>query len=336
MSLKRTCRILKLLMMLQSENYKSPESLSEGLKVSKRTLYRDLQTLQEAGVPCYFDHVEGYYKVSSNFFMPPPNLTEQEAFSLLLLVHRAQQCLNIPFSRYVYNAALKIESQLSRSLKEYCRQRLKNISVWPVPAKSSKLLDDKFAKLQHAIQNKRILNISYYCKSEQKIINCGFSPMHIIYTNAWHVIGKENINRTIQTIRLDAIEKIEQTEKNFFESNKFDPAEYYGRAWSTLPEGRLYNVSLKFAPQIANEVSAVQWHSTQYAVAEEDGSVILKFRVDGLDEIASWIFGFGDKVQVISPEILQEKIRKMAHSVINQYDSYNEIKNSDLSLQGTA
>lgn len=335
MSLKRSSRLLKLLMMLQSENYKSPELLSEGLNVSKRTLYRDLQTLQEAGIPCYFDHAEGYYKVSSNFFMPPPNLTEHEAFSLLLLVHRTQQCLNIPFSRHIYSAALKIESQLPRGLKEYCRQKLKNISVWPVPAKSSKLFDDTFAKLQHAIQNKRILNISYHCKTEQKIVNCGFSPMHIIYTNAWHVIGKENINRTTRTIKLDSIEKIEQTEKNFFESDKFDPAEYYGRAWSTLPEGRLYNVSLKFAPQIANEVTAVQWHSTQYAAAQDDGSVILEFRVDGLDEISSWIFGFGDKVQVLSPEILRDKICKMAYSVIKQYDLY-QIKNSDLSLQGTA
>lgn len=332
MSVKRTSRLLKLLIMLQSESHASPEYISERLNICRRTIYRDIQSLVEAGIPCYFDHSANQYRVSKSFFMPPPNFTEREAFSLLLIARKAGQMLAVPLRPYLNNAAIKIENLLPPNLKEHCRRKLKDISISGVPKTPSNTLDNKFIKLQEAIQNKRILNMSYYNKLEQKSITCNFSPLHLAYTNAWYVIGKINLDRGTRTIKLESIENIESTGKCFLESEKFDPTEYFGRAWSALPEGRLYNISLKFSPEIAKEITAVQWHSTQNSAMQDDGSVIIEFRVDGLDEISSWIIGFGDKVQVIRPQILREKIRNIAANMVKHHE---ESANSELFMQRT-
>lgn len=308
--------------MLQSESLSSPEVLTEALDVSRRTLFRDLQTLQDAGVPCFFDHTDGRYKIKGSFYMPPPHFSEQEAFSLLLLVHKAREFLDVPFNQHITNAVLKIESQLPPQLKEYCRQKLKNISVLSARSKAKESRDEQFLQIQQAIQNRRILSITYYCKSKKKITTCNFSPLHIAYTNTWHVIGKTNLERCIQTIRLDAIERIESTGKCFLDSQEFNPYDFFGRAWSSLPEGKLYNISLKFSPEVAKEVTSVKWHSTQYSKIQEDGTAILEFRVDGLDEITRWIIGFGDKVYVIRPRILREKIRETAMNIFKQNKPY--------------
>ena len=52
-----------------------------------------------------------------------------------------------------------------------------------------------------------------------------------------------------------------------------------------MPEGRLYNVKLRFLPEVAHGIAEVQWHSTQTVTFEDDGSAIVQFRVDGLNEI---------------------------------------------------
>jgi predicted DNA-binding transcriptional regulator YafY len=99
------------------------------------------------------------------------------------------------------------------------------------------------------------------------------------------------------------------------EDEKFDLREYFGYAWSLLREGRLYNVELRFSPKVAEEVAEIQWHETQTVSFEKDGSVILRFRVDGLNEITWWILSYGDQVEVLSPQILRRRIVEIARTM---------------------
>ena len=83
-----------------------------------------------------------------------------------------------------------------------------------------------------------------------------------------------------------------------------------------IPEGRIYNIRLRFLPKVANEVAEVQWHSTQKVTRNGDGSAIVEFRVDGLGEISWWILGYGDQVQVLVPKALRNKVMEAAKNTI--------------------
>ena len=89
-------------------------------------------------------------------------------------------------------------------------------------------------------------------------------------------------------------------------------------AWSMMPEGRLYNVKLRFLPDVAYTVAQTQWHSTQKVTFENDGSAIIEFRVDGLNEIIWWILSYGDQVQVLAPGILRQRILEKAKNTIQK------------------
>jgi len=82
-----------------------------------------------------------------------------------------------------------------------------------------------------------------------------------------------------------------------------------------IPEGRIYNVKLRFLPKVAENVAEVRWHNTQKVTHNGDGSVIVEFRVDGLGEITWWILGYGDQVQVLHPKRLRQKIIETAKNV---------------------
>jgi proteasome accessory factor B len=47
-----------------------------------------------------------------------------------------------------------------------------------------------------------------------------------------------------------------------------------------------------------------------------DGSAIVEFRVDGLNEITWWILGYGDQVQVLAPKALRERVLEVAKNMI--------------------
>jgi len=83
-----------------------------------------------------------------------------------------------------------------------------------------------------------------------------------------------------------------------------------------IPEGKIYNIKLRFLPKVANNVTEVQWHSTQKVTRNSDGSATMEFRVDGLGEITWWILGYGDQVQVLAPKALREKTLQAAKNMI--------------------
>lgn len=62
----------------------SAARLSEEFEVSKRTIERDIQSLQLAGVPIYAEHgVSGGYSILREHSLPPLNLTVPESLAVL-------------------------------------------------------------------------------------------------------------------------------------------------------------------------------------------------------------------------------------------------------------
>jgi len=133
---------------------------------------------------------------------------------------------------------------------------------------------------------------------------------------AWYVLGFSSIHKSIRTFKLNRIADLKTLEKRFIDGDNFDLQEHLGKAWSMIPEGKIYNIELKFLPKVAKNVAEVQWHSTQKISHNSDGSVTAEFRVDGLGEITWWILGYGDQVQIIAPKALRKKVIATARNMI--------------------
>lgn len=61
-----------------------------------------------------------------------------------------------------------------------------------------------------------------------------------------------------------------------------DLAEYLGRAWVMIPEGRNYNIKLRFLPKVAQNVAEVQWHAPRKLLATTMGPPPLNSRLTDL------------------------------------------------------
>ena len=313
----RIQRVLGILFAIHSGLHWKINSLAETFGVSRRTLYRDLKELQKAGVPIYYDKKHHCYEINPAFSFSLPYLQPKEALGLLLLACLAKLHYGMPFADCALKAVLKIQSNLPTQIKRYCAAMLHNITIENQHEPRSHLYDKVFAQLQKAILKRQIVNIRYYLPHQQKTIETDLKPYHLMYKDSiWYVLGKSVFFKTVHPFRLDQIEKLNILNRCFIEEADFDLSEYLGRAWSVDREGRLYNIKLRFLPDIARDVAQVQWHSTQTVTFEADGSAIFEFRVDGLNEITWWILGYGDKVQVLAPKILRQKILGIARNMV--------------------
>ena len=313
MKLSRISRVVKLLTTLQSGQAYSADQLAELVDVSRRTVFRDLKELAAIGIPYQYDNQAGGYRMDPEFFLPPIDLNLQESLSLLFLVYRGSKQLPVPFKNSAMMAGLKVENNLPATIRSYCSARLRNVSVRPVAQVPMNLLDDVFSLLQNAIIKHRKVQMDYHSLCDGKDISVTISPYHLMYNRrAWYVIGRSSLHHSMRTFKLNRIKSLKMLDRCFIDGQNFDPNEYLGRAWSMIPEGKLYTIKLHFAPKVATNVSEVQWHTSQQTAHNADGSVTLEFRVDGLGEITWWILGYGDQVEVLAPAELRKRVGEIA------------------------
>jgi len=329
MKRSRISRVMQILTTLQVGKSYTVSDLSKMFGTSRRTIFRDLKELQAIGVPYRYDARTSGYMIEPEFFLPPIDLSLQEAMSLLLLLHKVGGQIQFPYKNSTLLAASKIENNLPAKIRQYCNTALRNISI-RVGAQTlfqhSAGLDKTFAQLRQAIVKKRKVNIRYHSFFERAIIDVELCPYHLLYNNqdnnqarynnqAWYVLGRSSLHKSVRSFKLNRIRELKPTERCFVDGENFDVYDYLGKAWSMIPEGQLYNIKLKFLPEVAHDVAEVQWHSTQQVTFEEDDSAIVEFQVDGLNEITWWVLSYGDKVQVLAPKILRQRIIEIARNV---------------------
>ena len=316
---------MQILTTLQAGQNCTVRDLSRMFGTSRRTIFRDLKELQAMGVPYHYDPRTGHYMIEPGFFLPPSDLNLQEALALLLLAQKVSHEVEMPFRKSALLAALKIESNLPVGIKKYCSSVLRHI--WTRTNDQGFLLqsarfDRIFSKLQEAVAKKRKVNLCYRSPSEgqKKIVE--FCPYHLLYENGiWHVLGRSSQYNGIHTFELNRIKDVKATGKCFLDDEDFDVSEYLRRAWSTIPEGRIYHVKLLFLPKVANDVAEGNWHHTQKVTHNKDGSALVEFRVDGLSEITWWVLSYGDQVRVLSPKRLRERVLEIAENVVKINES---------------
>ncbi len=124
--MNRTDRLLAIILELQRHTLQRAEDLAATFETSKRTIYRDIEALAEAGVPVVSVPGQGFSLIEG-FFLPPVSFTKDEAIMLLLGADVMADSFDEHYGKSALNAAAKIEGVLTPQLRESVR-RLKTSS----------------------------------------------------------------------------------------------------------------------------------------------------------------------------------------------------------------
>jgi len=321
MKISRIYRLIRVITMLQSGRGYTANELARELEVSRRTVFRDLNMLEMAHIPYYFDADQGGYKISRHFFLPPINLTLTEALAVLLLAGRMRSSSKLPLLSHGARAAVKLESALPRTIRDHVGSVIERLSMNMPPVARHEGLDATFDELANAVATQRVCLLTYESFHEKQQITTTVHPLRLVFVGrAWYFIAYSSKHRELRTFKLARVIKLTVTKRHFASPKGIELDEYFGGAWCMIPEGKVHDVHLRFSPQVAGNVAEVQWHDTQRIEWNEDGSAEFHVRVDGLKEITWWILGYGDQVEVISPSPLRKRVASVAAGVLGMYE----------------
>jgi len=114
---KRFDRIVDILIQLQSKRIIKAQELANRFDVSLRTIYRDIKSLEQAGVPIIGEAGTGYSLVEG-YKLPPVIFTKEEAFSFIGAEKLMEKFMDNHMIEDFKSAIYKIKSVLKYSEKD--------------------------------------------------------------------------------------------------------------------------------------------------------------------------------------------------------------------------
>jgi proteasome accessory factor B len=315
------CRLLQLIGLLQGGREHNIESLARACEVSRRTVFRDLDLLKQAGVPLYFDVERQRYSIGATYYLPPTNFTPEEALSLIVLCHELGDQTRLPFFAPARSAAVKLESTLPAKLREQLRRVTGAVQIEPAPHSPLQRQQPIYEQLLDAISGRRSVRIFYHSLSEAEDIVTKLHPYRLLFSwRSWYVIGRSSLHRATRTFNVSRIGRLEPLDEAYQVPSTFSLDRYLGNAWHLIPEpGPDREVLVRFSPMVAQNVAEVGWHKTQRVSFNPDGTLDFRVTVSGLREISWWILGYGDQAEVLFPDELRKLIAGHVAHLADRY-----------------
>ncbi|MEM7624564.1 MAG: WYL domain-containing protein [Planctomycetota bacterium] len=312
MGVSRVHRLIRLITLLQSNLARSAEELTCELGISRRTLFRDLNLLEAAGVPYYHERGKGY-RIRQGYYLPPIQLTVPETMGLMILAKSAEAERTRPLAPASLSAIYKLIATVPEEIRLACSDLMANVTIDPGQVVAGRGESRFYTDLQQCIDQQLACDIEYQSPVDDEPLVCQLQPyaMHLA-NHAWYVLGRTSVHgKDVRVFKLVRFSAVHPTKTTFTRPAGFKVSDKLGLAWRLNPEGKEFDVEIEFSAMVATNVSEVRWHPTQSHQALADGRCVMSFRVDGLREIAWWVCGYADQARVRKPAALRRLVREM-------------------------
>ena len=223
-NISRLSRLTAILLKLQTKPYVRVDELAAQHDVSKRTIYRDLNSLEQAGVPLVHEEGKGY-SIMDGYNIPPVMFTEAEANALIFGEKLIERTKDESLIQEFQKAVDKIKSVLRNSEKQKA-DFLANRTIigrnWKAERTSNFL-----SEIQKALTNFRVLKIDYQKEGATETTSRAVEPFAIYHNPAenWVLIAWCRWRKAFRNFRVDRIQKLHmQTET--FSPHKMTMEEY--------------------------------------------------------------------------------------------------------------
>lgn len=301
--MKSSERRLKLMLLLQQPGNKlTVDELAKKFDVSRRTIFRDFNVLQEINVPVTWDRYSGYGMIPG-YKIPPLMFTSKELATILVGLNFVKSQVDKELVEDAQGVEIKIKNVLPEDLKLFMTSLEGNTVVDPyLKFGGTKKKGGSWYLISSAISQKKRLQFHYITKSGDSGIRKIDPYILVFYHDHWNVIGKSHLRGDIRNFILENIKEVEILDENYKRPKEMDVEALIFRS-----EGSSHLIDVLIEK---DEIGRFEANLPAKIIKKKESkSKIIKvsFEFDNLDFINEWLLQFGIKVKIEGPAALVKK-----------------------------
>jgi predicted DNA-binding transcriptional regulator YafY len=311
-------RISAILILLQTKKWITAGEIAQRYGVSVRTVYRDIRTLEEAGIPLGAEAGRGYFIVDG-FHLPPVMFTPDEAGSLLMAGKLMEKMADQSIGRGFRSALDKIRAVLPDPEKGFLEKLDRGIEVfYNPPFQGSNHPSNVLSHIQRALADRRVLRIDYQALSQSRSnTNREVEPIVLcFYSMHWHLIAYCRLRDEYRDFRGERITSMSRPDAHGPTRDIQTASQYF----STLEaKADLCEVVIRVDRQTAGYLSTSKYYYGFISEVEYNGYTEMYLVSSDIGYTARWLLAFAPGVEIVSPPELQKIFINQIEILKNRY-----------------
>jgi predicted DNA-binding transcriptional regulator YafY len=313
----RIDRVSAMLIQLQTKKFVTANEIATRFEISKRTVYRDMKALEEAGVPLGAEPGKGYFIVDG-YHLPPVMFTAEEASAMLTAEKIVEKMSDRSVDQQYKSAMYKIKSVLPEREKLFLERLTSNIEIFHnQPALSSEIPNNCMLSIQRALADKKVLKVDYRAGYNNELITGRMvEPVGLcFYGLGWHLVGFCRFRNDYRDFRIDRIVSLNITSESFAPRKVTSVREFFKM---NLANYELEPVTIRVPKAKASLIQSTRYYYG-YIGEEENGDYLeLNFLTNDLEYFCRWLLMYADIIDILSNDKLKALFENFIQTIKNR------------------
>jgi len=309
----RIDRMLAIVVLLLNRRKITARELADRFEVSLRTVYRDIEALNLAGIPVISKQgTGGGYELPENYKFNKQFMSISDLRSILSALKGVNALLDDDDMALIFE---KVQSLLPEGEREEHASESEMIVFDTQGWGSQDKTGVKIQQLYEAIKNRHIVRIDYrdsYGSASQREIE----PLTLIMKGfAWYLYGFCRQRQDTRLFKLNRLKEIKVLGIVFKRKNRV----YQKTETRWESKEKQIKAVLKFSNQVKHLVE--DYLDDALVLAQDDRYLTIEIQIPDGEWLMGMILSYGPMVEVLAPQSLVRKVRKTVSAMAEIYSN---------------
>ena len=306
-------RLVSIIMMLLDEKRMGAQELAALFEVSPRTIYRDIDAINMAGIP-----VRSISGVGGGFEIMPEYKIDKNVFStadLSVILMGLSSLSNMVRGDELVNALAKIRRFVPVDRAKDIEMKTNQICIDLSPWSGNGNIQPYLQMLRTALEEHKLLSFAYIAHHGYKTVRTVEPYQLVLKSSHWYFYGYCHNRNDYRLFRLSRMSDLQIKQKTFVPRDYPKPRLDFDKIIETMQT----EIKLRIHKSVLDRV--LEFCSYDHFVPDGDAHYIVNFPFIENEYYYDILLSFGDKCECLEPPHIRTKMGKRIRNVAAIYSN---------------
>ena len=306
-------RLVSIVMILLEKERIGAQELSDMFEVSPRTIYRDIDTINMAGIPvCSVPGVGGGFEIMQKYKIDKKVFSTTDLSTILMGLSSLSNMIR---GDELVNALAKVKSFIPADRAKDIELKANQIYIDLSPWMGNGNIQPYLEIIKTALLESKLLSFEYVAHHGNKTTRTVEPYQLVLKSSHWYLQGYCHKRNDFRLFKLSRMSKLQMQEETF------TPRDYQKPTLDV--DDVMENLQTEIKIRIHKSVMDSVLDFCDYEKFSPDGDehYIVSFPFIENDYNYNMLFSFGDKCECLGPSHIRAEMKRRIHDIATLYEN---------------
>lgn len=305
-------RLVSIIMMLLAKERIGAQELADMFEVSPRTIYRDIDTINMAGIPIRsIPGAGGGFEIMQNYKMDKNVFSTADLSAILMGLSSLSDMIR---GNEVINALAKVKSFIPADRAKEIELKANQICIDLSPWMGSRNTQCYLEIIKTALQDCRLVSFEYTAHHGKKAIRTVEPYQLVLKSGHWYFHGYCYMRKDFRLFRLSRISNLRMKEEYFTPRDYSKPILDFEEVLETM------QIAIKIRVHKSIMDRVLDYCDYKHFSPDGDEYYIVDFPFIENEYYYDILLGFGDKCECLEPLYIRDEMKRRIYNIAAIYE----------------